>query len=123
MVSKVTLTGDYGYEAYRYNGGDAQAIDATKASWTVANTGSKTNLYPFLVDDAKTGIDIYGTTIDGTVPLTGEWQKLYTNSAAVMVRDTLDADIYDMRVSQAWDALRVAGSSDGYEISNVWVSD
>ncbi|MFW8595898.1 M10 family metallopeptidase C-terminal domain-containing protein, partial [Cribrihabitans neustonicus] len=24
---------------------------------------------------------------------------------------------------QAWDALRVAGSSDGYEISNVWVSD
>ena len=123
MVSTITLTGDYGYDAYRYAGGDAQAIDATQASWTVSNTGSQTNLYPFLVDKARDGIDIYGTTIEGTVPLTGEWLQLYTNSAAVMVRDTIEADVYDMRISQAWDALRVAGDSDGFEISNVWVSD
>ncbi|NSY39569.1 hypothetical protein [Leisingera sp. ANG59] len=123
MASTITLTGDYGYEAFRYNGGDAVAIDATEATWIVDNEGSQTNLYPFLVDNANAGIDIYGATINGNVSLTGEWLDLYVNSAAFMVRDTEQARISDIRITQAWDALRIAGNSDGFEISNVWVTD
>jgi hypothetical protein len=123
MAITLTLDTDYGYTQYRYNGGNADAIDATGATWIVANTGSTTNLYPFLVDNGKTGIDIYGATIDGTVSMTAEWLSIYNNSAAFMVRDTLQADVYDLRISDAWDAIRVAGDSDGFEVSNVWVSD
>ena len=70
-----------------------------------------------------TGIEIYGATINGNVSLTGEWLDLYVNSAAFMVRDTEQARIHDIRITQAWDGLRVAGDSDGFEISNVWISD
>ena len=89
----------------------------------VDNSGSQTNLYPFMVDNSNAGIEIYGATINGNVSLTGEWLDLYVNSAAFMVRDTEQARISDIRITQAWDALRVAGDSDGFEISNVWVSD
>ena len=123
MVNTINLDEDYGYTQYRYNGGNADVIDATDATWIVANTGSNTNLYPFLVDNGKTGIDIYGATIDGTVSMTEEWLSIYNNSAAFMVRDTMQADISDLTISDAWDGIRIAGDSDGFEISNVWVSD
>ncbi len=123
MDKTITLNGNYGYTQYRYNGGNADAIDASNATWTVSNAGANVNLYPFLVDNANTGIDVFGATVTGTIPMTGEWLKLYTNSAAVMVRDTKQADIYDLRISDAWDGLRVAGKSEGFEISNVWISD
>ncbi len=122
MTTK-TLTGDYGYNQYRYSGGDATAIDATNATWTVANTGSQTNLYPFLVENSNTGIDLYGATIDGTVSMKAEWLDIYNNSAAFMLRDTKQADIYDLRISDAWDGVRIAGASDGFDVSNVWVSN
>ncbi|MEO0525447.1 MAG: hypothetical protein AAF088_21280 [Pseudomonadota bacterium] len=123
MANTITLNGNYAYEQYRYNGGTADAIDATNATWIVANQGSDTNLYPFLVDNAKAGIELYGAAIEGEVSLTGEWLKLYKNSAAVMVRDTEDVDIFDMRISEAWDGIRIAGDSDGFEVSDVWISD
>ncbi|MFW8637312.1 hypothetical protein [Cribrihabitans pelagius] len=123
MADTITLTGDYGYSQYRYNGGTADAIDATDATWIVANQGSKTNNYPFLVDDAKTGIDVYGATFNGQVSLTGEWAKTYSNSAAFMVRDTEKADVSDLRISRAWDAVRFGSDSDGFEVSDVWASE
>lgn len=121
MANTLTLTKDYGYTQFRYSG-TADAIDATDATWIVANQGSKTNNYPFLVDDAKTGIDIFGATINGEVSLTGEWAKLYSNSAAFMVRDTKEVDVYDLRITQSWDAIRIAHDSDGFEVSNVWAT-
>lgn len=123
MATRITLTGDYGYTSYRYNGGDAISIDATAATWIVANTGTQTNLYPFLVDNASTGIEIFGATVIGEVSQTADWIDAYINSAAIMVRDTQGASLYDMRITEAWDAIRIAGRSDGFEISNVWVSD
>ncbi|MFW8637313.1 calcium-binding protein [Cribrihabitans pelagius] len=123
MANKITLTADYGYSQYRYNGGTADAIDATDATWIVANQGSKTNNYPFLVDDAKTGIDVYGAAFNGQVSLTGEWAKTYSNSAAFMVRDTEKADVSDLRISRAWDAVRFGSDSDGFEVSDVWASE
>lgn len=123
MGGIITLNGDYGLTQYRYNRGTADAIDASNATWTVANAGDTMNRYPFLVDNATSGISVYGATIDGTVSMTGEWLQLYVNSAAFMIRDSALAKVYDLRISDAWDALRVAGDSEGFEISNVWVSD
>jgi len=123
MASIITLNGDYGYTPYRYSRGDADVIDASNATWIVANTGSSTNRYPFLVENANTGIDIFGATFEGTVSQTADWSDAYINSAALMVRNTKDADVHDIRISQPWDGIRVAGNTQGFDIYNVWITD
>ena len=121
MASTTTLSGNYGYTAYRYSG-DASVIDASDASWIVANTGSNINLYPFLVNNASDGIEVFGITINGQVSQTLDWANAYINSAAVMVRDTADSILHDITITNPWDALRVAGGSNGFEIYNVHVT-
>ena len=122
MALTTTLSGDYGYTAYRYSGSTVSVIDASDATWIVANTGSDTNLYPFLVTDASYGIEIFGMTVTGQVSQTMDWADAYINSAAVMVRDTAGSILHDVTITNPWDAIRVAGSSNGFEIYNVYVS-
>ncbi len=123
MPTQVTLTENYAYTPYRYSGGDADIIDASRASWIVANIGSPTNLYPFLVDQGKSGLDIIGGTIMGQVSQTLDWTQAYINSAAVMVRNTGNASVSDWTISNPWDGIRIAQGSTGFEIDDVWISN
>ncbi len=123
MASIIALNGDYGYTQYRYSRGDADVIDASNATWIVANTGSSTNRYPFIVEIADPGIEIFGATIEGRVSQTADWSDAYINSAALMVRNTKNADIHDIRISQPWDGIRVAGDAQGFDIHDVWITD
>lgn len=123
MSETTTLKSDYGYSQFRVNNNDADVIDASEASWIVDNNGPQQNLYPFLVDGSVSGLQIFGGTIEGRVPLEMEWLKAYNNSAAVMVRDAPNAEIYDWTIDQAWDGIRIAANSNGFLIDNVMMTN
>jgi Ca2+-binding RTX toxin-like protein len=122
MPKTITLRGSYGYTSYQLRNSDADVVNASQASWIVANTGSKKNLYPFQVVDNDPNVRIIGGTINGTVSQTMDWRDAYINSAAVRVEDTTQATIEDWRISKAWDAIRISGTSKGFTIEDAWLS-
>lgn len=122
-MSTVTLTGNYGYRDYRLDRSTVDVVDASSASWTLANTGSTLNRYPFQVTNTEADIRIIGGTINGQVSLTADWDRIYVNSAAVRVANTREAVIEDWRISRVWDGIRINGNSNGFHIDNVWLSD
>jgi Ca2+-binding RTX toxin-like protein len=123
MPNTITLSGNYGYRDYYLRNGDADVINASSASWTLANMGSTTNRYPFRVDGNDPALRIIGGTINGQISQTMDWERLYVNSAAVMVGNVPQATIEDWRITRAWDAIRLGGNSNGFTIEDVWASD
>lgn len=123
MAQTITLTGNYGYEAYKLEGVTATTIDATSAEWIVANMGANLNLYPVSVRDSNNVI-LSGGTIRGTVSLTLDWVDAYINSAAVYARNVDGMLIEDWTITKAWDAIRIRGTdADDFTIDNVWLSN
>jgi RTX calcium-binding nonapeptide repeat (4 copies) len=112
MSHTITLTENYGYSTYKAPSGldDNTTIDATGASWIVANQGSQTNLYPFQVSGAGNGLLIKGGTITGEVSQTGDWESTYINSAALRVNSANSFVIDDWTITQPWDGIRPGGT-------------
>lgn len=145
MSDYITLTGDYGFTGYDLSSlVDGGTIDATTASWTVANSRNEEpadgcgcdtgeleiNRYPFQVSGADY-VTILGGTIDGEVPLGSDWTYTYRddypdgescNSAALRIADSTGATIDGWRISRPWDGIRISGDSDGFVITDVWIS-
>ena len=73
MGSTVTLTKDYGQEAYKASGlADSTVIDAKAASWIIDNSvldGDGANAYPFRVYSSP-NVTIEGGVMHGEVSLT-----------------------------------------------------
>ncbi|CAN7408684.1 hypothetical protein [Mesorhizobium sp. LjRoot246] len=110
-TNTIVLSGDYGYRQYKVSGLPADTIiDATGASWIVANQGSPTNLYPFAVVNPGDNLVALGGTINGTVSQTGDWENIYVNSAAVRVNSAHSFAIDDWTITQPWDGIRVGGT-------------
>ena len=123
MPSLITLSGDHKYEPWKIDGLNNTVINASNASWIVANIGSATNLYPVSVRDSG-NVTLTGGTIYGQVSLTLDWADAYVNSAAVMARNVANVLIQDWTISRAWDAIRLSGSADNtFTIDNVWLTD
>ncbi|WP_445502949.1 hypothetical protein [Microvirga sp. G4-2] len=123
-MSTITLTGDYAYSPYKVtNLASNTTIDATSASWIVANQGSKTNTYPFQVVGAGTGLTVLGGHINGEVSQTGDWRETYINSAAVRFADTPGAVIKNWWIDKPWDGIRPNGSSQNFLIEDVYISN
>ncbi|TGQ63624.1 MAG: hypothetical protein E5V49_04280 [Mesorhizobium sp.] len=111
MANTIVLSGDYGYSRYKATGLAADTtIDATHASWIVANQGSPTNLYPFAVVDPGDNLRAFGGTINGTVSQTADWESIYINSAAVRINSAHSFVIDDWTITQPWDGIRVGGT-------------
>src|SRR5438445_13029599 len=103
QASTIILSGDYGYTQYKASGLAADTtIDATDASWIVANQGSPTNRYPFAIVDPGANLLAFGGTINGTVSQTGDWENIYVNSAAVRINSAHNVVIDDWTVTQPW---------------------
>ncbi|AZO70879.1 MAG: hypothetical protein E5V92_23065 [Mesorhizobium sp.] len=110
-TNTIVLSGDYGYQQYKATGLPADTIiDATNASWIVANQGSPTNLYPFAVVNPGDNLLAFGGTINGTVSQTGAWEDIYVNSAAVRINSAHSFTIDDWTITQPWDGIRVGGT-------------
>ena len=119
----VFVHGDYMYEPTRFSNIRSSVIDASDASWIVANTGSKTNLYPVSVYDSA-DVSLIGGNISGRVSLDLDWRDAYVNSAAVFVRDSDDVHVQDWRIDRAWDGIRFRGGrDDDFTVDNVWLSE
>ncbi|RWK07467.1 calcium-binding protein [Mesorhizobium sp.] len=110
-TNTIVLSGDYGYRQYKVSGLPANTlIDATNASWIVANQGSPTNLYPFAVVNPGDNLLALGGTINGTVSQTADWEDIYVNSAAVRINSAHSFAIDDWTITQPWDGIRVGGT-------------
>ncbi|MCV6592319.1 MAG: hypothetical protein OIF48_05155 [Silicimonas sp.] len=123
MSETILVDSDFQYNQFRINGNDADVIDASDGSWIVDNHGALKNIYPFFVDGSVPGLKILGGNIEGQVPLDIDWLKAYVNSAAVMVRDAPDVELYNWSIDQAWDGIRIAANSDGFLIDNVMMTN
>ncbi|MEO0524808.1 MAG: hypothetical protein AAF088_17990 [Pseudomonadota bacterium] len=116
------LDSKFGYTQFRANDNRSTLIDARNASWIVDNTGPRRNLYPFLIDRSIPNLEVIGGTVRGVIPLDADWQEIYVNSAAVMVRDAVGVSVCSWTIRRAWDGIRIAGASDGFLIDNVFLS-
>lgn len=128
MSDTIILIGNYGYNSYKFSekGLDVDMIDASAASWTVANGsdgGSTLNLYPFAVVYANPGLILQGGTINGEISLYADWEDAYVNSAGMRVDNSPGVIIRDWRIDQPWDGIRIAGESTDFVIDNVWISN
>jgi Ca2+-binding RTX toxin-like protein len=134
----VKLSGSYGYNTTWVTGVAANTkIDATGATWIVANSanqypdadtsyldGSGTiNCYPFVIADAGYGLTITGGAIWGEVPQTSDWQYTYSNSAAIRVDVAPGLTIDNWRIDKAWDAIRFKIDSGNFLINDVHLSN
>jgi hypothetical protein len=124
MSHTITLTGNYGYSSYQAPSGlDAgTTIDATNASWIVANQGSQTNLYPFQVSGAGANLLIKGGTINGEVSQTADWKVTYVNSAAVRINSANSFIIDDWTITRPWDGIRPGGTGT-FVIDNTYIAN
>ncbi|RUU13217.1 calcium-binding protein [Mesorhizobium sp. USDA-HM6] len=110
-TNTIVLSGDYGYHQYKATGLPADTIiDATNASWIVANQGSPTNLYPFSIVNPGDNFLAFGGTINGMVSQTADWESIYVNSAAVRINSAHSFAIDDWTITQPWDGIRVGGT-------------
>lgn len=135
--STITLTGNYGYSEYRVGGLIANSvIDATSASWIVANSRNpnpdantpassgtgQLNTYPFQMDSAGSGLLIRGGVIWGEVPQASDWAYTYNNSAALRIEEAPNVIIDDWRIDRAWDAIRLINGSSNFLIDDAHIS-
>lgn len=134
----IKLTGNFGFNTSTVKGLAAgTTIDATGASWIVANSanqhpdantsflvGSGTiNTYAFIVYGAGAGLTLRGGTVWGQVPQTSDWVYTYNNSAAVRIEYAPGITIDSWRIDKAWDAIRIQGGSDNFLINDVHLSN
>ena len=111
LGNTIVLSGDYGYSSYKPSSLAADTtIDATNASWIVANQGSPTNLYPVSISGPGDNLLVSGGTINGTVSQTGDWESIYINSAALRVNSAYTFVIDDWTITKPWDGIRVGGT-------------
>ncbi|WP_046867459.1 M10 family metallopeptidase C-terminal domain-containing protein [Microvirga massiliensis] len=132
MGNTITLTKDYGQEAYKASGlADGTVIDATAASWIIDNSildGDGANAYPFRVYNSP-NVTIEGGVMHGEVSLTEDWETLYYpkegngNSVAIRVESSPNAIIQDWKIDRAFDGIRIAEGTTDFLIQNMWVTD
>jgi hypothetical protein len=59
----------------------------------------------------------------GQVPQDTEWQATYCNSAAITFGDAPDGIIDGVRITGAWDAIRMSRNAANLTIVNSWITD
>lgn len=122
-MTTITLTGDYGYTPYRaYNLPAGTIIDATNASWIVANMGDQIDRYPFNIEGAP-GLIAEGGSIWGTISQTLSWEDTYINSAALRFENAPGVVIDDWRIDKAWDAIRIDGGTQNFLIDDAYITN
>lgn len=112
------------------------ALDSRRATFIVANsrnpwpTASRTcdqgtlpvNPYPLIVEH-QSGTLVVGGLFKGEVPQDTEWQATYCNSAAITFGDAPDGIIDGVRITGAWDAVRLSRNAANLQIVNSWITD
>lgn len=139
-ISDVNIVnGSFGYERYQFEepaDGDPLALDARNADFTVSNSRnsnptssadcdvgtSPVNPYPLNVYDADFTA-VVGGIIYSDVPQESDWEPTYCNSAAVHFKYASNGIVDGIRITGAWDAIRMESGSPELTVRNSWISD
>jgi hypothetical protein len=117
------------------DGGRRHYIDARGAVFRLSNSRNAspsaarpcavgplmTNRYPLYIWSTD-GATLAGGIFRGAVPQETDWRPTYCDSAAVILRDSPDAIVDGVRISDAWDGLRVWTNSHSFVLENSWLS-
>ena len=133
------LTGNYRLSRYLYDrppDGRATALDARSAIFNVSNSknanptsrmpcsqgASPINPYPLSIyGDDRTAL--VGALIRGQIPQSSDWQQTYCNSAAIIFKSAADGVVDGVRITEAWDAVRISSASPNLTVRNSWISN
>lgn len=138
-ISTRVLNGSFGYERYQFDepaDGKPFALDARNAEFRVANSANPNptaafdcgqgsdpvNHYPLNVYDADFTA-VVGGLINGEVPQESDWEPTYCNSAAVNFKYAPSSVVDGIRITSAWDAVRMSTDSSDLTIRNSWISN
>lgn len=80
------------------------------------------NRYPFAIEDVKS-IRIQGGLFKGNIPLKSDWQYTYCNSTGIRLENVQNALVSAPRMDRLWDAIRLDNRSQGFQISNAWLTN
>ncbi len=133
------VSADFGYESYLFSetaDGEQLALDTRNAAFIVANSKNSNptndfdcgmgplpvNRYPFKVYDPDLTW-IIGGIINGEVPQESDWEPTYCNSAAVIFKRAASPTVDGLRITSAWDAVRVDPDSPNLTVKNSWISN
>ena len=134
----IEIRGDQGLNRSKY--GPAEnvsnaALDARHAVFTVANSHNPqpsaasncdqgslpVNPYPLVIEQ-QNHTAVVGGLFLGRVPLASEWRATYCNSAAITFASSPGGVVDGVRITGAWDGIRMGVDSPGLLITNSWLS-
>lgn len=138
-VSIQVINSDFGYDSYLFSesaDGERLALDTRNAEFVVANSKNSNpstdfdcdmgslpiNRYPFKVYDPDLTW-VVGGIINGEIPQESDWAPTYCNSSAIIFKDAAFSTVDGLRITSAWDALRVDASSPDLTVKNTWFSN
>jgi len=138
VASKV-LSGDFGYDRYQFDGsadGEPFVLDARNAQFRVANSANVSPTTEFDCNQGSNPVNRYplnnyhadltavvGGLINGEIPQESDWQSTYCNSAAVHFKYGPSGTVDGIRITSAWDALRMSVDSPNLTVRNSWISN
>jgi hypothetical protein len=120
---------------FRPRDGRRHYIEARGALFTISNSRNDSpsaarpcavgplpiNRYPITIWSTEAAT-LAGGTFRGAVPQETDWQPTYCDSAAVILRDSPNATVDGVRISTAWDGVRVWTNSRSFVVENSWLS-
>ena len=133
------LSGSFGYDRYQFKetaDGKPFSLDARTAEFIVANSMNtnpttdfdcdqglqQINRYPLNVYDDDF-IAVVGGLINGEIPQESDWEPSYCNSAAVHFKYAPSGTVDGIRITSAWDAIRMSTDSPELTVRNTWISN
>lgn len=133
------VSGKFGYDSYQFSetaDGEQLVLDTRSAEFVVANSKNSNpttdfdcemgslpvNRYPVKVYDPDLTW-IVGGLINGEIPQASDWEPTYCNSAAVIFKDAAFSTVDGLRITSAWDAIRVDSTSPDLTVKNTWISN
>ncbi|HEX7857689.1 MAG TPA: hypothetical protein VF489_02730 [Sphingobium sp.] len=135
----VNLRGQQAFERLKFTpsaGVGGAALDARRAAFTVANSRNPTptadqdcdqgtmpvNRYPLLIEQ-QDRTAIVGGLFLSRVPQSSEWRATYCNSSAITFEGAPNGVVDGVRITGAWDAIRMGRGSPGLLIVNSWIGN
>ena len=135
----VELHGSQGWAPVHFKtpgGAKGVAIDARRAIFEISNSRNpdpteartcdqgqqEVNRYPLVIEQQDRTAVVGGLFLS-RVPQMSEWRATYCNSAAITFQGAPHGIIDGVRITGAWDAIRIGRDSPDLLVVNSWISN
>jgi hypothetical protein len=135
----VQMRGEQGFNRVKFAppaGASSAVLDARYAVFIVGNSRNPqptavadcdhgalpVNRYPLLIEQEDHTAFVGGLFLS-RVPQASEWRATYCNSAAITFESSASGVVDGVRITGAWDGIRVGRASPNLTIVNSWISN